>query len=84
MRPRLRNSGGPHSVGSILGLPEEQCCLGWLMGFGRAECTAVAEHRVLDVLTNQLGLSSDPASDSHTFDSLFPSHVDNCAKTAMA
>ena len=54
--------GGPRSVASILGLPEERYRLGCLTGFGRAEeCTAAVGQRVLDVLTNQPGLSSDPA-----------------------
>ena len=54
--------GGPRSVASILGLPEERYRVGCLTGFGRAEeCTAAVGQRVLDVLTNQPGLSSDPA-----------------------
>ena len=53
--------GGPRSVASILGLPEERYRLGCLTGFGRAEeCTAAVGQRVLDVLKNQPGLSSDP------------------------
>ena len=35
-----------------------------LIGFGRVECTAAIEQRVLDVLTNQAGLSSDPAREA--------------------
>ena len=57
--------GGPRSVASILGLPEERYRQGCLTGFGRAEeCTAAVGQRVLDVLTNQPGLSSDPAGEA--------------------
>jgi len=57
--------GGPRSVASILGLPEERYRLGCLTGFGRAEeCTAAVGQRVLEVLTNQPGLSSDPAGEA--------------------
>jgi hypothetical protein len=56
--------GGPRSVASTLGLPEERYRLGCLTGFGRAEeCTTAVGQRVLDVLTNQPGLSSDPAAE---------------------
>jgi len=49
--------GGPRSVASSLGLPEERYRVGCLTGFGRAEeCTAAVGQRVLDVLTNQPGL----------------------------
>ena len=48
-----------------LGLPEERYRLGCLTGFGRAEeCTAAVGQRVLDVLTNQPGLSSDPVDEA--------------------
>jgi len=41
--------GGPRSVASLLGLPEERYNLGCLTGFGRAEeCTAAVGQRVLD------------------------------------
>ena len=56
--------GGPRSVASMLGLPEERYRLGCLTGFGRAEeCMAAVGQRVLDVLTNQPRLSSDPAGE---------------------
>jgi len=52
--------GGPRSVASSLGLPEERYRVGCLTGFGRAsECMAAVGQRVLDVLTNQAGLSSN-------------------------
>jgi len=57
--------GGPRSISSILDLPEERYRLGCLTGFGRAEeCTAAVGQRVLDVLTNQPELSSDPATEA--------------------
>ena len=57
--------GGPRSVASLLGLPEDRYRLGCLTGFGRAEeCTAAVGQRVLEVLTNQPGLSSDPAGEA--------------------
>lgn len=57
--------GGPRSVSSILDLPEERYRLACLTGFGRAEeCTAAVGQRVLDVLANQPGLSSDPATEA--------------------
>jgi hypothetical protein len=56
--------GGPRTVASTLGIPEERYRLGCLTGFGRAEeCTTVVGQRVLDVLTNQPELSSDPATE---------------------
>ena len=52
--------GGPRSIPSILGLPEERYRQECLAGFGRAEeCTAAVGQRVLDVLSNQPGLTSD-------------------------
>jgi hypothetical protein len=57
--------GGPRSISSILGIPEERYRQGCLSGFGRAEeCTAAVGQRVLDVFTNQPGLSSDPATEA--------------------
>jgi hypothetical protein len=57
--------GGPRSVSSLLGLPEERYRQECLAGFGRAEeCTAAVGQRVLHVLTNQPGLSSDPAAEA--------------------
>ena len=57
--------GGPRSVASMLGLPEERYRQGCLTGFGRAEeCTAAVGQRVLDVLMNQPGLSSDPTGEA--------------------
>ena len=54
--------GGPRAVASILSLPEERYRLGCLTGFGRGEeCAAAVGQRVVDVLMNQPGLSSDPA-----------------------
>jgi hypothetical protein len=57
--------GGPRSVPSILGLSEERYRKECLTGFGRAEeCTAVVAQKVLDVLSNQSGLLSDPAAEA--------------------
>ena len=57
--------GGPRSVPSILGLSEERYRRECLTGFGRAEeCTAVVGQRVLDVLSGQPGLSSDPVAEA--------------------
>jgi hypothetical protein len=57
--------GGPRSVPSILGLPEERYRRECLAGFGRAEeCTAAVGQRVLDVLSNQPGLSFDPIAEA--------------------
>ena len=57
--------GGHRSVPSILGLSEERYRRECLTGFGRAEeCTAVVGQRVLDVLSGQPGLSSDPVADA--------------------
>jgi hypothetical protein len=57
--------GGPRSVPSILGLPEERYRQDCLAGFGRAEeCTAAVGRRVLDVLSNQPGLTSDPVAEA--------------------
>jgi len=48
-----------------LGLAEERYRLGCLTGCDRAEeCTAAVGQRVLDVLTTQAGLSSDPAGEA--------------------
>ncbi|KAI9450349.1 hypothetical protein F5148DRAFT_598257 [Russula earlei] len=56
--------GGPRTVSSILGLPEERYRQECLAGFGRAEeCTAAVGQRVLDVLSTQPGLSSDPTAE---------------------
>ena len=53
------------SVPSILGLPEERYRQDCLAGFGRAEeCTAAVGRRVLDVLSNQPGLTSDPVAEA--------------------
>lgn len=53
--------GGPRSIPSILGLPEERYRRECLTGFGRAEeCTAAVGQRVLHVISNQAGLTSDP------------------------
>ena len=55
--------GGPRSIPSILGLSEERYRQECLTGFGRAEeCTAAVGQRVLDVLSNQPGLTSDPVA----------------------
>jgi len=70
--PMLLNSyvftgerGGPRTVSSILGLPEERYRQECLSGFGRAEeCTSAVGRRVLDVLSTQPGLSSDPAAEA--------------------
>jgi hypothetical protein len=57
--------GGPRSIPSILGLPEERYRQECLTGFGRAEeCTAAVGQRVLDVLSNQPGLTSDPVAEA--------------------
>ena len=57
--------GGPRSIPSILGLPEERYRQECLAGFGRAEeCTAAVGQRVLDVLSNQPGLTSDPVAEA--------------------
>lgn len=54
--------GGPWSVPSILGLPEERYRQECLTGFGRAEeCTVAVGQRVLHVLSNESGMSSDPS-----------------------
>ena len=55
-----RKRGGPRSVTSILGLPEERYGLGCFKGRAE-ECTAAVGQRVLDWLTNRPALSSDPA-----------------------
>jgi len=61
MRTCLRTRG----PGVDLGLQEERYRLECLTGFGRAEeCTAAVGQRVLDVFTNQPGLSSDPAGEA--------------------
>ena len=50
--------GGPRSIPSILGLPEERYRL---TGFVRAEeCTAVVGQRVLDVLSKRTGAHIQP------------------------
>ncbi|KAN0133926.1 hypothetical protein V8E53_008144 [Lactarius tabidus] len=55
--------GGPRTVPSILGLPEERYRQECLTGFGRAEeCTVAVGQRVLHVLSDESGLSSDPAT----------------------
>jgi hypothetical protein len=55
--------GGPRSIPSILGLPEDRYRQECLTGFGRAEeCTAAVGQRVLDVLSNEPGLTSDPVA----------------------
>ena len=57
--------GGPRSIPSILGIPEERYRQECLTGFGRAEeCTAAVGQRVLDVLSNQSGLTSDPVTEA--------------------
>jgi len=57
--------GGPRSVSSILGLPEERYRRECLAGFGRAEeCTAAVGQRVLDVLSHQPRLSFDPIAEA--------------------
>ena len=57
--------GGPRSVPSILGLPEERYRQECLTGFGRAEeCTVAVGQRVLHVLSDESGLSSDPAAEA--------------------
>jgi len=57
--------GGPRSVPSILGLPEERYRQECLTGFGRAEeCTEAVGQKVLHVLSNESGLSSDPATEA--------------------
>jgi hypothetical protein len=57
--------GGPRSIPSILGLPEERYRQECLTGFGRAEeCTAAVGQRVLHVLSNQPGLTSDPVAEA--------------------
>ncbi len=57
--------GGPRSIPSILGLPEERYRQECLTGFGRAEeCTVAVGQRVLHVLSNEPGLSSDPAAEA--------------------
>ena len=59
------DKGGPRSVPSILGLPEERYRRECLTGFGRAEeCTAAVGQRVLDVLSNQPGLLSDAVAEA--------------------
>ena len=55
--------GGPRTVPSLLGLPEERYRQECLTGFGRAEeCTVAVGQRVLHVLSDETGLSSDPAT----------------------
>ena len=57
--------GGPRSIPSILGLPEERYRRECLAGFGRAEeCIAAVGQRVLDVLSGQPGLLSDPVAEA--------------------
>jgi hypothetical protein len=57
--------GGPRSIPSILGLPEERYRQECLAGFGRAEeCTAAVGQRVLDVLSKQPGLTSDRVAEA--------------------
>jgi hypothetical protein len=57
--------GDPRSIPSILGIPEERYRQECLTGFGRAEeCTAAVGQRVLDVLSNQPGLTSDPVAEA--------------------
>jgi hypothetical protein len=57
--------GGPRSIPSILGLPEERYRQECLTGFGRAEeCTAAVGQRVLDVLSKQPELTSDPVAEA--------------------
>jgi hypothetical protein len=57
--------GGPRSVPSVLGLPEERYRRECLAGFGRAEeCTAAVGQRVLEVLSNQPGISFDPSAEA--------------------
>jgi hypothetical protein len=56
---------GPQSIPSLLGLAEERYRQECLTGFGRAEeCTAAVGQRVLDVLSNQPGLTSDPVAEA--------------------
>lgn len=57
--------GGPRSVPSILGLPEERYRKECLTGFGRAEeCTGAVGQRVLHVLSSQSELLTDPAAEA--------------------
>ena len=61
----IREKGGPRSVPSILGLPEDRYRQECLTGFGRAEeCTVAVGQRVLHVLSDESGLSSDPATEA--------------------
>jgi len=61
----IGEKGGPRSIPSILGLPEERYRQECLTGFGRAEeCTVAVGQRVLHVLSNEPGLSSDPAAEA--------------------
>ena len=56
-------NGGPRTIPSILGLPEERYRQECLTGFGRAEeCTVAVGQRVLHVLSDESGLSSNPAA----------------------
>jgi hypothetical protein len=56
-------NGGPRTIPSILGLPEERYRQECLTGFGRAEeCTVAVGQRVLHVLSDESGLSSNPAT----------------------
>ncbi|KAH9083483.1 hypothetical protein EDB83DRAFT_2329551 [Lactarius deliciosus] len=59
------DKGGPRTIPSILGLPEERYRQECLTGFGRAEeCTVAVGQRVLHVLSNESGLSSDPTAEA--------------------
>ena len=58
-------NGGPRTIPSLLGLPEERYRQECLTGFGRAEeCTVAVGQRVLHVLSDESGLSSHPATEA--------------------